>query len=319
LLPLCDQAGAAFFRETVTGIDLVNRRILFGDRMPIRFDVLSLDIGSTPKIGEIPGVREFALPIKPIERFLASWEDVISRILSGGSRTWRLATVGGGAGGVELTLSAQFRLSQLIQQSGKRIPAPQFTIVTASESVLPTHNRRVQAKFERILKERGISLRISAPVIQVKSDHFQTGAGDSIGFDHLFWVTHASAPKWLAESGLATDPDGFLAVNQCLQSISDPSIFAAGDIASMQAHPRPKSGVFAVRQGPPLAQNLRRALRPAPLISFVPQREFLSLISTGDKYAVASRGPWAFEGRYVWRLKEWIDRNWMSQYQTLST
>jgi selenide,water dikinase len=67
-------------------------------------------------------------------------------------------------------------------------------------------------------------------------------SGATVPFDVLLWVTDASAPAWLKESGLATDAKGFVSVNERLQSVSHPNVFAAGDIASVQNHPRPTTG-----------------------------------------------------------------------------
>lgn len=314
LRKLCGFANAQFYRGEVSGLDLENKRVLCKDRPPVAFDLLSINTGSMPRSHDIPGAAKYTLPVKPVDRFLVRWLEVIEQIRR--AQTVRIAVVGGGAGGVELTLSAQYRLTNALQNE-RNAPRIEFHLVTDTATILPTHNRRVQAKFARILGERGVHVYVDQRVTHVFPTHLQCELGLPIPYDIALWVTSAAAPAWIAQAGLETDAQGFLAVNDCLQSTSHPFVFAAGDIAGVLKHPRPKSGVFAVRQGNPLAQNLRRALAGVALENFVPQRQFLSLISTGNKYAVASRGPFTLEGEWVWRWKDWIDRKWMRKYQEL--
>ena len=222
----------------------------------------------------------------------------------------RLAVVGGGAGGVELALAAQHRLSGLLPTP------PEVTLVTR-DALLPSHNPRARAKFVRILAERGIRVVAGSPVVRVEPGRLIAADGSAIGFDEALWVTEAAAAPWLAETGLALDANGFVEIDEYLRSPSDPAVFAAGDVAAMRGHPRDKAGVYAVRAGPPLAENLRRSLTGQPLRRGVPQRRALALIGTGDARAVASRGGFAAEGAWLWRLKQWIDRRWMRGYTEL--
>ncbi len=309
-------AGARLFHDEVEGLDLDERRVLCQNRPPVRFDLLSLNIGSRPNTVASPGAAELALPVKPIDRFLTRWGQLMQRVLDSASPV-KLVVVGGGAGGVELALATQHRLQTELVARGRSAKAVHHTLVTDTPQILPSHNPRVRSKFERILMERNIPIHTDRLVSEVRPDRLVFEDGESLAADAALWVTQASAPAWLADSGLATDARGFIQVNERLQSISHTTVFAAGDIASVVGHPRPKSGVFAVRQGPPLAENLRRAALGRKLKPFRPQRHFLGLISTGDKYAVASRGGWSLEGAWVWQVKDWIDRRFMVKYNRL--
>ena len=103
-------------------------------------------------------------------------------------------------------------------------------------------------------------------------------------------------------------------MNPDLRSVSHPDVFAAGDNASLEGPALPKSGVYAVRQGAVLAENLKLALTGKELRRYVPQKESLSLISCGAKYAIASRGGWSAEGRWAWYWKDWLDRRWIARF-----
>jgi selenide,water dikinase len=320
LRPLCRFANAQFIQAPITGIDPNQRRLLFRDRPPIGFDTLSINTGSTPSLHHIPGALDHGLPVKPVDRFLQRWaalRDRLAQAPAPGLPT-RVVVVGGGAGSVELIFAIRHRwLVDLAHHAAPAAPRPEFHLVTAARNPLPTHSRAVQRLTERALLRQGIRVHTERRVLEALTDVLLCADGSRIPFDALIWATHASPAPWVATSGLATDPSGFIAVTPTLQSTSHPFIFAAGDIAAVLEHPRPKSGVFAVRQGPPLAENLRRAVCGALPAPFIPQSRALNLLSTGDRHAIASYGSLALAGRWVWTMKDWIDRRWMRAYQEL--
>ncbi len=313
---LAQFAGARLYHSEVTGLDLTNNKVMCSNRPPVAYDLVSINIGSRPLAIQIPGAADLALPIKPIDRFLDGWERLIRRVIAV-EQSFRLAIVGGGAGGVELSLATQCRLQRELKRHGKHDDIIQHDLLTDTSEILLTHNKRVRQKFKRILTERGIRVHTDHRVQAVEPGRLVCENERTVEYDAVIWVTNASAQPWLGDSGLATDEGGFIQVNDCLQSVSHPDVFAGGDIAAVVNHPRPKSGVFAVRHGSPLADNLRRVAQNKPPKPFVPQNKFLSLISTGDKYAVASRSSWSVEGAWVWRAKDWIDRRFMAKYNDL--
>jgi selenide, water dikinase len=313
--PLSRFAGARLYHDEVIGLDLVNRTIHCRHRPDVPYDVLSINIGSTPGFSQVPGAEKIVVPVKPISNFVQRWEQLVERVLAT-QEVARIGVVGAGAGGVELTLAMQFRLRQLLQEAG-RTDTLEYHLFSGSATILPTHNRHVQAKFRRVLAARGVHVHEGCHVVEVHEEGLRCADGSVHRLDEILWVTDAIAPAWLAEAGLAVDERGFVQVQATLQSVSHADVFAAGDVAAVVPYPREKAGVFAVRQGKPLEQNLRRALLGRAPKPFVPQKKWLALVSTGDKYAVASRGGWSLEGRWVWRWKDWIDRRFMRKYNEL--
>jgi len=314
--PLARFAGARLIHDEVVRLDLGAKRAFLRANPPIAYDVLSLDIGSTPDLSEVPGAAGNVVPVKPISNFMERWERLKERVLKA-QGTIRIGVAGAGAGGVELTLAAQYALNRLLEarQGG---PGLEFHLFSAT-GILPTHNRRVQAKFRRVLAERSVRVHEGSPVVEVGNGWLRCGDGLKFSLDEILWVTQAGAAPWLKESGLAVDARGFVQGADTLESLSHGGVFAAGDVAAVMNRPREKAGVFAVRQGKPLAENLRRALRGEPLRPFIPQTKFLGLIATGDRYAIASWGNWSVEGRWVWTVKDRIDRRFMAQYQFKSS
>jgi selenide,water dikinase len=309
LRPLCDRAGAEFLPTRVEGIDPADRRVHCTTGQTYEFEVLSLDIGSTPDLRSVPGAVEHAVPVKPVSEFLESWGNVTARCAGRSTGRPRLAVVGGGAGGVEIALAMRHRCR-------RADPADEPEIALVTDGLVPTHASSARLLLERALAEHRVTLVRQGRVTQIMPGEVQCASGEPVPADFVVWATGASAPAWIGQGGLQCDHRGFVAVNDHLQSTSHPSAFAAGDIATMVSRPLPKAGVFAVRQGPLLAENLRRHLAGEPLLTYRPQRRFLSLISTGDRHAVASYAGLSWQGPWVWAWKDRIDRRFVRKYDT---
>lgn len=314
LAPLAQFTGARLYHSEVIGLDLVSRTVLCKNRPPVPYDVLSIDIGVTPVLG-VSGSAAHVVPVKPITTLVNRWEQLKARV-GQESKSLQVGIVGAGAAGVELTLAVQYALRERLGGDGFSSDEPTFHLFSATPQILPTHNRRVRAKFERVLRERGVCVHTNSRVSAVNSTALEVDSGSTYAMDEVIWATEAGAQKWPATAGLAVDKRGFICVADTLQSTSHADVFAAGDVAAVTNHPREKAGVFAVRQGPPLEANLRRAILGLPLESFSPQKKFLSLISTGNQHAVGSRGSWVVEGRWVWKWKDWIDRRFMAKFSS---
>ena len=275
-------AGARLFRDEVIGLDRANQKVLCRSRPPVPYDQLSINIGSTPQLHQVAGAAEHAIAVKPIQRFNDRWLALLERVKTHLGKT-TIAVVGAGAGGVELLLAMQWRLRAELTKLGRNPNELIFHLFTGVADILPTHNAGVRKRFDSVLAMRNVVVHRSAEVKQVFAGRLQTASGESLDADEIVWVTRAGGAAWLKDTGLALDAEGFIQVQDTLQTVTDPSIFAAGDIASMVNYKLEKAGVFAVRQGPPLTENLRRAVEGTGLQAYHPQTTWLALISTGDK------------------------------------
>lgn len=310
--PLAHAAGARLIHDELIELDAAQRLARFADRPALRYDVLSLDTGSTPALGDLQGEVERVVPVKPISRFLPRLEVLLERVATS-TRTLDLVVVGGGAGGVELclALAERLRLEGLAERA-------RLHLVCAGEGPLEHARASARRRFERALWAREVEVHRSARARRYEARVLHCADGRAIPADEVLWVTQAQAPAWARASGLAVDDKGFVEVGPTLQSTSRPEVFAAGDVATLTHAPRPRSGVYAVRAGPVLTQNLRAFVRDEPLRAWQPQARALYLVTTGARDAVVLReGLPALRGRWVWRLKDFIDRRFMRRFTEL--
>lgn len=306
--PLAARARARVVSSAGVLVDPVRREVTCANGETVPYDVLSIDIGSVPFLGDAVGVDRHATAVRPLEHFVIAWESVLGRAMRGEIRS--VTVVGGGAAGLEIAFAMEHRFRTRCGEA-----APHVRVLADTPVVLAEYGEGPRERITRLARRRNIGLHPSSRVAEV-------GAGfvrlrDNIAFqsDATFWVAGAGANPIFRDSGLATDERGFLLVDDGLQSVSHPEIFGAGDCATSRDNPRPKAGVFAVRAGPALAANLRAALAGLPLKPHVTRRRFLALLACGDKRALGIYGPLVFSGRWVWHWKDRIDRRFLARYR----
>ncbi len=307
LVRLARFAGARILLDEAVSIDPDARTVRLKGQAPVRFDIASLDIGATGKAPDITGFADHVVPAKPLARFADAWAGFLNGRATGARR---VAVIGAGAAGVELALAARHRL----EAEGA---TPRVALIEARDTVAPELGALARAQLRTALAKAGVQIWLNAEIEAVTESGVALSGGEFIEADFIIGATGVMAWPWLNQTPLETQ-DGFICVDRQLRSLSHPHIHAAGDCAHLSASPRPKAGVFAVRAAPILEANLRAALQGAiASASFRPQRDYLKLISTGSKSALAEKFGLAHGAPWLWRMKDWIDRRFMRSLSDL--
>ena len=298
---LCQATGTRFIRARAVRLKPEQRRLYLDDGTHLEYDLVSLDVGATPNLTAVPGAEQHAVAVKPVADFHRRWQALRDE-LAERDRPAAITVVGGGAGGTEMALAVAHALGD---RAG-------VSLVTAG-ALLPGFPAGVRRRMTRRLAARGVTLHSHTPVRQVQAQRLLSDDRE-LPHDFLLWCTGVRAASWLSDSGLPCDDQGFVRVNDTLQSPADARVFAAGDCAAFPGD-LPKAGVYAVRQAKTLARNLAAAAQGQPLEPYRPQRRFLSLLSAGGRDAVGSRGGGpALAGGWVWRWKDRLDRDFMDKF-----
>ena len=303
---LCRRAGATLRIDRASAIDLPGSRLRLASGASLPYDVLSLDIGST---SAPPGVASSRLlPMRPLAALRERWEALRATVSSQpAGASLRVVMIGGGAAGTESMLAVRHQLAQWAPGV-----AFDYVLATHGSALLPQLAAGAGRAIAASLRQHGVRVVHGFAAEHIDDAGVRSSDGRMLGADVVLWAAGPQAHAWPGASGLAHD-DGFVKVDSMLRSVSHPNVFAAGDCASFD-QPLPKAGVFAVRMGPVLSHNLQAALRGGELKTFFPQRRHLVLLGTGDAHAVAAWGPFSWQGKWVWRWKQGIDRTFINRY-----
>ena len=310
LVRLARFAGARLIHGAVEGFDRADRRIQIAGRTSIPYDLLSINVGITPDLSKIEGARQHGLAVKPVSEFSQKWHSFEEEFRRGDNKETSVVVIGGGAAGFEIALAAQHRLNQHASAAAQ----PVKVTLVAGRRLLEQQNARAYKLAIQTLARNRIDCIENNRAKSIGPDRVQLENGESIRASATILATGALAPVWFKTTDLPLDERGYISVRETLQVLRDDDVFAVGDCASIQGHSRPKSGVFAVRQGPALSRNLRARIEGRSLYKHVPQSDFLSILSTGDRTAIASRARFAISGKWVWNWKDYIDRKFIRQF-----
>lgn len=304
LVRLARFCGARLILGAASRIDLGSCHIHVEGRPPVAFDVASINVGITSDLPDLPGFLEHAVAAKPLGVFAARWER-FRKAAEAGEVKPEIAVIGGGVGGVELSLAMAHALRAL---------GPKVTVIERAKA-LPGLGEITRTALLRRMEALGVTLLEGVSPSAVTANGLDLEGGAALTASFIVGAAGARPQDWIAKTDLRVE-DGFLTVNEMLQT-SDPRVFAAGDCASLP-DPRPKAGVFAVREAPTLFQNLRAALRETGKYRpYRPQKAYLKLVSLGAKDAVADKWGGRLQGPWVWHWKDRIDRRFMDEFTHL--
>jgi len=316
---LCRKAGVDLILGRVVRVDPDGQRILMEDGTSVSYDVASFNIGSTVAGLDLPGVREHALPTRPIGRFCSLVEEAVERIRRGTptepvgepvSEPVQVVVVGGGAGGVEVA----FTIEQRIRGLGAPV---RVRILEGGPKILANYSGPLRRRLERQAGKKGIEILRERRVESVDGGSVMLEGGERIGCDILLWVAGSRSHDVFEVSGVEVDDRGFVLIRPTLQFKDYDNLFAVGDCGTFIDFPEtPKAGVYAVRQGPFVTHNLVAWLDGLPLRRYRPQGDFLTLMNLGDGSAVGGKWGLSFQGKWVMKWKDRIDREFMGRFLT---
>lgn len=308
LVKLARFAGARVILGRATGIDRDNRLIKVEGHAPVFYDVASVDVGITSDLPLLNGFTRHAVPAKPLGAFAEAWEGFVDRVAKGQAKP-EVLVIGAGVAGVELSLAAAHRLAQTGQKAW-------VTLLEAGPKPLRDLGEGARRALIDQMALGGVSVRTDARIAEVTQDGVRLQTGEMIRGGIVIGAAGARPQGWLGDTGLQLTY-GFIDVGPDLCALNDHRIYAVGDCANLTFAPRPKAGVFAVREAPILFHNLRADLTGGTRRHYKPQKDYLKLISTGRKYAVADKLGLRLEGEWLWRWKNSIDRKFMDKFHDL--
>ena len=299
LYRLCLKLNVRFIHAEVERVSAHEKEIYFKDRPKIKFDVLSINTGIQSNNREIKGAAKYCLPVKPISKLTNNFLNKITNFKS-------IAFIGGGAGSVELALAIKKRFLNINQDI-------KITIITGKRGLLSTFPQKTKLTSLKTLEKFKIDIIEYKRVLEVKPKQIILSDKSMLKIDKAILSTNSMTPKWLTKSDILLTKDNYILVNKSFQT-NYKYVFASGDVIDFNNQNLKKAGVFAVRSGKPLAINIKQFILGKKLVEYKFNKNYLALIGTSKRSAIATKYNLTFNSRFFFYLKKYIDQNFIKKF-----
>jgi NADH dehydrogenase len=317
----------SFVQARLTGFDLATRRLLT-TAGEMSYTRLVLALGSRPNDFAIPGLAEHTIPLYSVDDAERVWQAAQATVAAAAverdpERRRRLVTAvigGGGATGVELAGELSEALPELARDRGLPSDLPRVILLDAGPSILAGSSPGLVQRARHILDQLGVEVRTSARITEANADGLRLATGELVQGGLFVWAGGVKAPELLTNSGLPTGHNGRLKVDQYLHVLDHPTVYAAGDAASVvdpsSGHALPPLAQIALDEGETVTHNLEAEALGRPLRPFVLHDQG-TVVSVGPTRGVAEVLGHPFSGRLAHTLKDAIEWEYRASVQHL--
>lgn len=324
-----------------SSVDWERRELKLGDGNRIDFDYLILATGLETDFRGIPGAAEHALPLKSLDdaqkirtQMLRRLETVAAHPALVPAGALDVVVVGGGTTGVETAGAFAEIYHHALPEEFAEIDfsRAEITLLEAGDTILSAFHPRMQQAAQRMLKRRGVQVRLRAQVAEVGQASVMLTDGEEIPAGMIVWATGVRGTQLADSLALPHTPDGRILVQPNLSLPGHPEAFAIGDMAALS---RPAGGLhpalaqFAIQGGRHAAREIMRHISGMSSQPFRYWDKGMTA-SVGRDAGIVQTGHIRFSGRlaffawgvlhslYVpgWRNRLSINLNWLWSYVT---
>ncbi len=301
---IVESFNCRFIEAEVVKIFPEQKKIILSDNNELYYDLISFNTGSEVIQLPLSGDVKNLYPVKPVENISLIRERILSA-----DKKLKIAVIGGGAAGVEIA-------ANLCELVNKCKYSSEISIISR-DHFLPGYTEPFYNKALKSLEKKDIKIYEYKDVEIVDSEKIIFSSGEMIEYDIAVNASGINPSNIFTDSKMKTGADGGLLVNRNLQAIDYPEIFAGGDCITYQPVYLNKVGVYAVRQGMHLYNNLLSYIKGIELAEFKPQKSYLAILNMGFNKGIMLWKGIVFSGTFSFYFKYYLDSRFMKKYKKI--